>query len=144
MGKMTSDELIKRFPNASKHFIRSNASDAGGVRDCAFVQKQQGDDHQRAERQTTSKAIAHHEAGISKGHGGDHGVFALTITFRIPNRIRRDLDGMLATLCDCIRNARGRCLDTHPGDSSKGGTVRARRGRRDNHNPENQVSKVPF
>jgi len=130
--------------NAARPIRKVQADHADDQRDYSGIQKQQAAADQNPQRQVAGSAFADHETGLPEEDGSDHGIFRLTITIRIPNKLRRDLDGMLSTICDCLRNARGRCLDAHTGDSHSGRTVRARRGRGNHHHPKIVEEKVPF
>ncbi len=108
----------------------------------AFLQKLENANSEGSERQAVGTATIDHQAGDSETDGGDHGVFQVTITFRMADRRRKDIDGMLSTLLDCLVRARRRCLDPNPQDESRSRTV-SRRRRRDNHHPK-ALGPLPF
>lgn len=109
----------------------------------AFVQELENADSAGPSGAATEETVADNEAGIATTDGGDHGVFEVAVTFRFPDRRRRDLDGCISTLLDCLIHARRRLLDTNPGVENQSGTVRPRRRRRDD-NHQKDIGPVPF
>src|ERR1035441_6044853 len=117
---MNINELRRLFPNATESVIRRNfpAIEVGNQgNDCAVIQEQQTVNRPRKRRKTATKAASDYESALPEDHGRDGGQFSLTATFRFPDYRRRDLDGRLSTLCDCIIRARRRCLEDAPADS---------------------------
>lgn len=74
------------------------------ARQCQIVQEPKAD-HTRQKRKA---AATHHKAREKKADGGPHPRFALTVRFRVSDQRKRDLDGMLSTILDCLITAQGR------------------------------------
>jgi hypothetical protein len=114
-----------------------------GVSDTG-VQEREDADCQRQGGQTVAKAASDHPTGFAKGDGQDGGLYRITVALRFCDKRRRDMDGCLCTILDCIMRARRRLLGTSAGDSPESGTVQTRRRRRVNNNREAVKGPVPF
>lgn len=111
----------------------------------AFVQELQNADRQKPAGHTAGETFDDHQAGTPTTYGGDYGKFRVAITFLMPDRRRKDIDGMCSTILDCLIRARRRLLDPHPRTAPVRSAGRARgvRRRTDQYHPP-VGSKVPF
>ena len=66
---------------------------------------------EQEEQQVPDSRQVDNETGVSKGDKENHRRFRIGITVRFSDNRRRDLDGAMATIGDCIIAARGRLLD---------------------------------
>ena len=66
---------------------------------------------EQEEQQVSDTGKADNKTRVSKGDKENHRRFRVRITFRFSDNRRRDLDGGLSTVLDCIIAARGRLLD---------------------------------
>lgn len=62
------------------------------------------------------KGQAHHKPKKAKAHGASHPSYRVTIVFLQSDKRRRDLDGQLSTVLDCLRNAVRRFSAMDTGD----------------------------
>lgn len=106
-------------------------------------EEQQDADNEGPAGQAPPPPDADNEAGVPAGIGEDHGVFAVSVVVRLPDRRRRDLDGIFSSILDCLVTTRRRLLDTHSDTEDSRRTVRSRR-RRSYHHHTKAVGKVPF
>lgn len=89
------DELIRRNPRLSQ-------GDNGGPR--PIVQKHETLHPGQQDRKAADPDAGQHQ----ETDGAHHKRFSVSIDFRISDNRRRDLDGMLATVMDCLQAARRR------------------------------------
>lgn len=68
------------------------------------LQKQEAD-YSRPKREP---AAPRYKARSKKADGGNHPRYSLTVNFRVSDKRKRDLDGLLSTVLDCLVTARGR------------------------------------
>jgi hypothetical protein len=114
---MTRENILRIWPNASPSTIARNLDHAGDSGPSNPVQKEPA----LLQRGTTGPAKPRVAGRKNKGEaGGDHPRFAVSIDFKISDRRTHDLDGMLASILDCLTTARRRLLDM----DSQGGSHR--------------------
>ena len=71
-----------------------------------------GDDNSIVQKQENNlRQSANNKPKAKKVNAANYPKFRVTIVFRFPDYIRRDADGCLSTLFDCIVHARRRLLD---------------------------------
>ena len=97
--------------------------EAMAARVAAAKGKHDNSTHQRSwayteqeEQQVSDKGKADNKTRISKGDKENHRRFRVRITVRFSDNRRRDADGCLSTLLDCLTTARGRLLEMDTGD----------------------------
>lgn len=100
-----------------------------------------------AEREAPETAVVDYLPGVSEVDGKGHPRFRVGIRLLISSNQRRDADGAVATILDCMVKAiarlrRLRGLDQGDPFDSRGHSPR--RGRRSSNTGGNCVSKVPF
>lgn len=133
----------EQLSNARRAIREAKTRYAGREGKRAFLQKLQACDCSDAERGTPGTTDIDHEARGSGTHGGNHGVFRVTIKFRMADRGRKDLDGAVSTLLDCLIRARRRLLDpdSNPPRKRRSGSWKRRSG---DHYRTPVGNKVPF
>jgi hypothetical protein len=142
---MTEEQFRRMVSNANRSFQRANANNPDVKWSGPQQEEQQNDYHEESEGQTVGASDPDNQTGVSDSLGGDHGLFEVTIDFRFSDRRRRDLDGMLSTILDCLVHARRRCLDPHTEDPGASEPMRPRRRKRKDQHPKIDVSgKLPF
>lgn len=100
---LTLAQLKERFPNASASFINANLkADNQRTRPCAIVQKQKAGDLGQQDW-----ASPHPDRAKNKAVDESlHPQFCVSVVVTVSDNRRRDLDGMLATILDCVCAAR--------------------------------------
>ncbi len=120
----------------------SKTSDPYNQGDSSILQELQNVDNKRQAREAASSSDVDYQTGASEEDGRDYGIFHVSITLRMADRRRKDIDGMLSSIFDCLVHARRRLLDPHQDDSSSSRTRSRKRGGK-HHNPE-KITKLPF
>lgn len=108
---MTRSELIRRYPHASSAFIRANTdshAEPDRTRPCTLNEKSKDDG---------SRKIIH-KTGTAKVDAASHPKFKVTVIVQISDNRRRDLDGNLTTILDCLCTSR-RQLSMDTGNNGK-------------------------
>ena len=130
---MTQDEFKQLVRNSSGDFRKAAAADLARIGCDPLFQKPKDDHCQGSPGTAAEVSDADHQAGTAKTNAGDHRQFGVSIVVRVSDRRRRDLDGILSTLMDCLTRVRGRLSHPSSKDNHSGGAMRARaRRRRDN------------
>jgi len=95
--------------------------------------------------QAESSSAAPHIAAPRKVDGVGHPQFRITVTLRFSDYRRKDPDGCLATIMDCLTHAVGRLVGLVSGNPREKRTVRARSGRRYHPDREDKLKEpIPF
>lgn len=120
---MNADDLAKLFPNSTESFRNLNAeSSAYDFRHGAKI----GADLQLQKLQTENPKRPDNKAVVPKADGKDHNRFRVTINLRVCDRRRRDADGAVTTLLDCIVSAVRRLAELDSGRKLARGVRRSR------------------
>lgn len=116
---LREDELRKLFPNISKSAIAANKVGGPRTGPRTIVQEQQVADTRKA----------NHKSGPAKVDAQMHRQFSLTIVIQVSDNRRRDLDGALSTILDCLIVARRRFAPVDTRDTPNMPTGGQRKGR---------------
>jgi hypothetical protein len=128
----TRPGVFEKVPHAKRTVSETKAADVESERSNPVVQEQQNSNSEVSEWKAAGSPLDDNQARVPENHGQDHGVFRLSVVVRVSDRRRRDLDGILSTLCDCLIRARRRLLDPHTRDSHSSGNGAAGAGGRNN------------
>ena len=126
----------------------------------AVVQKQE--DHPVVDRQSGEDSGIHQRPLVDpEGHdqdqvdavhlgegvavdGASENAFRISVTFRFSDKRRRDADGSLSTLFDCLIGSVRRLLDAMPGNPHKVRPGGKGKGRRNDNDRKTVKDNVPF
>jgi len=107
-------DLKRLFPFASQSCLRRNAADDQtvypGIGPRAELQEHEESQPKRPVHRAKSETV---DARV-------HGQFRVTVTLRVSDNRKRDADGALSTLLDCLVNAARRLGSVDPGDQHPG------------------------
>lgn len=170
---MNENELKQRFPQASSSFIAANTSDGKPVSESGVAKNNplgtEGCDSSVPKRRKAANSKRSAElqdgkdgvcvegqgdgedygspadpAGTQEVDGAGHPSFRIAVTLRFADYRRKDPDGCLATLMDCLNGAVGRLLGVVPRHKRKERTVRPRRRGGSDRDNEDFVKNPPF
>lgn len=108
------------------------------------LQDRQDGDRLAGQAHEQNPGKAHDAAAAPKMDGAGHPQYRISVTLRFSDYRRKDPDGCLSTIMDCITSAVGRLLGVVSGDIGKKRVVRSRSRGGDHSNRTTVTGKVPF